>query len=483
MRPTVRDLAVVLAVSWLVRAVFIAAIGDAHSADVGHWEGVLAAQDQGRNPYELGVLNWPPLWLVVLVAVDYAANLADVAFWTALRVYLIAVESALIVTLYLVLVANGGERRLVRRALLVGIALNPVAIILSCQHGNSDVKIGLLVTLAVATLAAYGRSRDIVLWLAGCLFLGLGVLAKTVPLVLAPLLAPGARLVGWSARGLGAALLLGPAALGMAVILALAPVAVIDHVIRYRSTRGFFAVSGLVDELATYQVPFAVVTVAAAAVLAGIVALWRASSPASPGRAFLLASAAVVVGAVWLVAALDRLTDVDGREHYSKVFTLALLLALGWLFRRLWSEEPPDAARLFLLVAVMFMALVAFGSGYGPQYAYWFLPALVATYVLLDDGWRRLLRVAWVVAALTYAIEYAVVPFLGAWAVAMLGESDWATDLADALTPPHHLVVFRLPLFVTYLVVIAAGIDRFAREHGHPAELGGDTPASYDAKL
>ena len=409
MRPAVRDLAIVLGVSWLVRALFVAAIGDAHSLDVDYWEGALAAQDEGTNPYETGVLNWPPLWLVVIVAVDYLANLANVEFWSALRIYLVLVESVLVVALYATIVANGGERLAARRALLVGIALNPVAILLICQQGNSDVQVGLLVLLAVAALAAYSRSRDVVMWLAGSLFLGLGVLAKTAPLVLAPLLAPGARQLAWSGRTLGAALLLGPAALGLAVIAALVPIAVLDHVIGYRSTRGFFGVAGILEELAGLS-----------------------------------------------------------SSSYERAFTVVVVVVLTWLTYRLWHAPPPGASRLFLLVAVIFMTVIAFGPGYGAQYAYWFLPALVATYVLLDDGWRRLLRVAWVVAALTYGIEYALVGFIGAWAVAMFGESEWMTDLADDLATPHHWVVFRLPLFVTYLVVIGAGIERLTRR-GEPA--------------
>jgi hypothetical protein len=248
LRPGLRDLAIVLATSWIARALFVAIVGDAHSVDVEHWEGALRYQDEGRNPYESGVLNWPPLWLVVIVALDYAANLVDVSFLSALRLYLVLVESALVVALYLTLVREGVRRDAVRRALLVGIALNPVAILLVCQHGNSDVQIGLLVTLAVAALLAHGRSRDVVLWLVGCLLLGLGVLAKTVPLVLAPVLAPGARLASSAGKVLGATLLLGPAALGVGVILALTPQAVLDHVIGYRSTRGFFGISALVDE-------------------------------------------------------------------------------------------------------------------------------------------------------------------------------------------------------------------------------------------
>jgi len=462
-RPAIRDLALVLGASWLARGLFVLAIGDAHSLDVDYWEGALAAQDAGQNPYETGVLNWPPLWLMVIVGVDYLANVADVAFWSALRVYLVLVESFLVVALYATIVSNGGERVATRRALLVGIALNPVAIILICQQGNSDVQVGLLVTLAVAALAAHARSRDVVMWLAGSLFLGLGVLAKTAPLVLAPLLAPGARLLTWSGRGLGAALVLGPAALGVGVILVLAPTAVWDHVIGYRSTRGFFGLSGMVTEFGAFEFRFAVVSLAALAALGAISCLWRRSSPSSAGEIFLIGSATAVVGVVWLVTAFDRFTDFDARERYSTAFTLAVVVAVAWLCYRLWGEEPPGESRLFLLVAVIFMSVVAFGPGYGAQYAYWFLPALVGTYVLLDDGWRTVLRVAWIVAALTYGVEYAFVPFIGAWAVAMFGETRWMTDLADELATPHHWVVFRLPLFVTYLVVIAAGLDRLAR--------------------
>lgn len=451
-----------LGASWIVRALFVAAIGDAHSQDVDHWLGALAAQDEGRNPYELGVLNWPPLWLVVIVTVDYASNLVDLAFWSGLRIYLVLVESVLIVTLYATLLSAGAERAAARRALLVGIALNPVAIILVCQHGNSDAQVGLLVTLTVAALAAYGRSLDVVMWLFGCLFLGLGVLAKTAPLVLSPLLAPGARRVSRAAASLGAALFLGPAALGLAIIAVLEPNAVWDHVIAYRSTRGFFGLSGMVEEFAVFDVRTTIVSLVAVGVLVGLWLLLRARRQ-SVGAAVLLASTAVVVVTLWLTETLDRLTDLEARDRYSTAFTVALVVAVAWLFHRLWGEKPPDAPRLFLLVAVTFMAVVAFGPGYGAQYAYWFLPALVGTYVLLDDGWRRMLQIAWVVSALTYTIEYAVVPFLGAWAVAMFGSPEWLTDFADYLATPHHWVIFRLPLFAVYLILIGAGIERLVQ--------------------
>jgi len=414
----------VLAVSWLARALFVVAVGDARSSDVGHWIGALAVLDEGRNPYETGVLNWPPLWLVVIAGLDTVANQLDLSFWTVLRVYLVAVESLLVVALYLTLVSVGAERARVRRALLVGIALNPIAILLTCQHGNSDVQVGLLVTLTVAALVAFERSRDVVYWLVGCLVLGLGVLAKTVPLVLAPILAPGARLASLTGKGLGVALLLGPAALGMVVILALAPVPVVDHVLRYRSTRGFFGIGGVLDE-----------------------------------KFFGFAG--------WV----QELTGIDPRLWHERLFTLVVVVAVLWLGRRSWRGDPLPADRLFLLVATILLAVVAFGPGYGPQYAYWFLPALVATYVLLDRRWQRLLLVAYAVAAATYAVEYALVPWLGAYAEAVAGTSERLTDASDYLDSPGHLALFRLPLFVVYVALVVAGARRLAE------------PDRYDAKL
>jgi hypothetical protein len=426
-RPTLRDLAIVLAVSWLARGLFVVAIGDVHSMDVDLWRIALDAQDEGRNPYETGVLNWPPLWLVVIVGLDDAANLAGVSFLSALRLYLVLVESVLVVTLYLTLVGAEARRVAVRRALLVGIALNPIAILLVCQHGNSDVQVGLLVTLAASALLAHGRSRDVVLWLTGCLLLGLGVLAKTVPLVLVPLLAPGARMASTAGKVLGGVLLLGPAALGVGVILALAPQAVVDHVLGYRSTRGFFGVSGLLD------VKF----------------------PGDPaGR-------------------VEALTGIDVRAHYPTLFALAVVGVIVWLGRKLWGEPPLAADRLFLLVAVVLMATVAVGPVYGPQYAYWFLPALVATYVLLDDAWRRLLLAGYVVAVLTYAIEYAFVMWLGAYA--KVDGAGWRGDVSEFLNDTRTLTLFRLPLFAVYLVIIAAGLVRLLGSHAaEPREPGSE---------
>ena len=40
----------------------------------------------------------------------------------------------------------------------------------------------------------------------------------------------------------------------------------------------------------------------------------------------------------------------------------------------------------------------------------------------------------------------------------------------DYLKTPHHLVVYRLPLFAVYLFLIGAGIERLARR-GEPVAV------------
>ncbi len=456
------DLAILLGVSWLARAVVLLAIGRAHSVDVDSWQRAIAAAHAGQNPYELGVLNWPPLWLQIIVLLDAIASRLDISFWEALRAYLILAESAIIVILYLTLISVGARRNAVRRALLVGIALNPVAILLVCLHGNSDINVGLLVTLAVAALIAHWRSRDVVLWLCGCLLLGVGVLAKTVPLVLAPILAPGARLAGKAGTLLGAALLLGPAALGLSVIMALAPEATRTNVIEYRSFPGFFGVQGLLYDVTTLRAWIGPVMVAALILSAGVVWRWGSrEAPLSANLVFLV-GALLFMAAVYGVATLfDRLSSLDVRPRYETLFTLLAIATVVWLSHRLWRVPPLKPEELFLYVAVIFMLVVAFGSGYGPQYAYWFMPALVATYVLLDDAWRRLLRIGYLVAGLTYLVEYGFIPWLGAWVPAVFGSSDWTTDVAEFLIP-YRLVLLNVPLFAVYLLVLAGGIGRLA---------------------
>jgi hypothetical protein len=400
--PAAADLIVVLGCSWLVRAAVIATWPrSAHSDDLDSWMTVARELNRGANPYvTTTIVKWPPFALVVIWLIDHAARALDVSFFTAMRVALIAAESAIVVVLYLLL-TQLAPARTVRWLLLLGISLNPMAILFVCQHENIDVFVGLFVALALWALVTYERTDDIVPWLAGCLALGLGAFTKTIPLVLAPLLAPGFRAASRLGRTLGAALFLGPIVLSLSIVYVLAPTAVVDNVFRYRSISGYFGVTGLL-----------------------------------------------------------RLAHLDGLSGpYDRLFTFVLLAGVLLLFSAAWRLGLGVSGTV-LLAALLLAALPALGPGYGPQYAYWYIPALLATYPLLDDAWRRILAAFYVVAAVTYVIEYALLIALGRFLVAFFDGSSWLERLSVRLSKPGAVTVLRVPLFLAFLVLLVAGARR-----------------------
>src|SRR5712691_1574008 len=276
--PAAADLLLVLGCSWLVRAVVIATWPrSAHSDDLDSWIKVAHEFRSGANPYvTTTIVKWPPFALIVVWLIDHSARALDISFFTAMRVALIGAESAIVVVLYRLL-TRFSPRRAVRRLLIVGISLNPMAILFVCQHENIDVFVGLFVALALWALVVYEGTNDVVPWLAGCLALGLGAFTKTIPLVLAPLLAPGFRAASRLGRTLGAALFLGPIVLGLSVVFVLAPRAVFDNVFRYRSISGYFGVTGLLRIAHLDGVGRAYDRLFVLVLIATVVALFRAA--------------------------------------------------------------------------------------------------------------------------------------------------------------------------------------------------------------
>src|SRR5437870_5759800 len=75
-RRDLRDLGLVLAVGWAVRAAFIASVPyRVHSADIDRWITVTQQLRAGANPYATTTyLNWPPLWMTILWLLDHVAR-------------------------------------------------------------------------------------------------------------------------------------------------------------------------------------------------------------------------------------------------------------------------------------------------------------------------------------------------------------------------------------------------------------------------
>jgi hypothetical protein len=393
---------VVLGCSWLVRAAVIATWPrSAHSDDLDSWMTVARELNRGANPYvTTTIVKWPPFALVVVWLIDHVARALDISFFLAMRLTLVGAESVIVVVLY-ALLTQLVPARIARRLLLVGISFNPIAILLVCQHENIDVFVGLFVALALWALLAYDRTGDAVPWLGACLALGLGAFTKTIPLVLAPLLAAGFRAASKLGRTLGAALFLGPIVLGLSVVYVLAPKAVADNVFLYRSISGYFGVTGLLD-----------------------------------------------------LAHLPGLSSA-----YDRIFTVALAVGVCALFGAAWSRRPTFAATV-LLATLLLLAIPALGPGYGPQYAYWYIPAAIVSYPLLDGAWRTALVAFYAVAAVTYVVEYALLRALGRFLVAFFDGSGSLLRLSDRLSTPGAVTVLRVPLFVAFLVLLVVGARR-----------------------
>jgi hypothetical protein len=396
------DLLVVLGSAWIVRAVLIAVWpAAAHSDDLERWIQVAHQLRSGANPYvTTSIVKWPPFALVVVWTIDHVATWLGVSFFTVMRATLVAAEGAVAVVLYFLL-ARFVRGREARRIVLVGICLNPVAILFSVQHENIDVFVGLSVVLALWALVSAERVRDAAGWLAGSLAIGLGAFVKTVPLVLLPLIAPGLRSASKLGRVLAIALYIGPIVLSLSIVFVLGPRAVVDNVLGYQSIRGYFGITGLL-----------------------------------------------------------RIAHLDEIGHaYQRTFVAVLVIGVALLVRAVW-QRGLDARGTILLAALVLAANPALGPGYAPQYAYWFLPALVATYPLFDDGWRRILLACYVVAAATYVVEYALFEALGSYLVAFLGDSGWVHRLSERISTPGAQTIVRLPLFAAFLVVLVAGARR-----------------------
>jgi hypothetical protein len=387
----------VLIIAVVVRALFIAVLPlDALSGDLSlNWTRVAALLNAGKNPYAASTyLNWPPLWMQILYALQRLSVVTTLPWLRTVQLFT-ALLDVLGLAAAFAMFARAKPR--VVRALQYGWALNPSAILFSCQHCNFDGLVALFCVLGVGFLIAYERTRLLLDWLYACLFVGLGILAKTVPIVLVALLGGVARPLDRKTRVLGVALTFGPVALGLSVIYVLTPKAVTANVLHYRSYAGWYGISGLL-------------------------AIFGHSTP----------------------------------RAYTVGFEIALTLALAWIAVSIWTRRLAGS-QLVLAAAGLLLFIPTFGPGYGPQYIAWSLPFLAIAPTLCSTLRARIVIAQMVVTALTSIVEYGLFPSHGA-AWLELSDSTWLSELsAQAFTQTGQTLV-RLPLFIastTCLIALA----------------------------
>jgi len=435
-----RDIIIVLMVAWAARLAFICLIPSAaRSWDAYAWQKVAEFLGDGVNPYQATVfISWPPLWMQIIFVISRVADLLHVPFFQVLRITLILFETALIVQVMRVIkmIAPAANARAI---VMAGIALNPVAIFLVCQHCNFDVIMTLWVLLAAESLVRYNQSHDVLDWLCACLFLGLGILTKTVPLALAPLLAAGFRNATAAGRLLGATLLLGPAALGMSVIYVLAPAAVFNDVLEYRPDKTTFGFPGLM-----------------------------------------------------------HLTGIDDfGPYFDRAFYLLGLAVMALTWRYLWKKHSLGDRETILYIAMILLAIPILGPGFGSQYCYWFLPFLVISYACYSGPWQKLLIGMAFIAAITFIVEYEFNAVYGCNFIFLLSHAtsldtlhQWClqpkTDFSAAAlqwttwisTPSHKMLEWTL-LFVSLLAVFAFGARILLTAANAPRKWVGTVVACY----
>lgn len=408
-----RDISIVLAASWVARLAFILIVPDgARSIDTFSWQAVAKFLDEGLNPYHVSILNWPPLWMQLIFCISKAAVFLGISFFRALQIFLILIESLVIIQAFK-LIQELAPAANARKILLFGIAVNPIAILLTCQHCNFDVIVALWVLLFARSVIKFNRTGDMGHWINACLFLGLGILTKTVPLILVPMLAGGFRQATNVFKFAGSFLVLAPVTLGMSIVYVLSPTDIARKVLGYRSAGNgpsFYGIPGLFH-----------------------------------------------------LAGLDSFLFI---AHFAFYGLIAICLVVTWsLFwnRRLGERE------IVLLPAIVLLGIPTLGPGWAPQYAYWFLPLLVISYALYGNTWKRLLIGVGLVNVSSYIFEYAVLPALGynLWyllepikmrgSAQALVSSPALQDFFQKVVTEPWLMMTGLPMFLADLVLLVCG--------------------------
>jgi hypothetical protein len=397
MADRVNKFLLLLAISWIARVVFIFCFPHCYSWDLKSWDKVGDILMAGGNPYNLtDLLDWPPFWMQLIFCFKKISLATHLPFEDVVRVFLILVESALMLVLYVTAI-RFAEYKKTTLLLLLGIVLNPISILQVCQHCNFDILVGFWTLIAVYMLLRFHEQHESRFWLFACFALGMGAATKTVPLSLAVLLLPAIRKLKLTEQILGMALLLVPVVLGVSIIYVLGPHDIETKVLGYRSLPGDFGFTG-----------------------------WFTYFDANS-----------------LLAIWPRIFEI--------------VYGAGWICLGVWLlfKETLDRREIVSIAAVILLAIPAIGPGYGTQYIYWFMPLFVLLYGMVGRAGRFFLLVLYAVAAMTYLMEYAFnVKTYGGFLLEIV-QTEALLKFAAKLSSRAGETFLRLPLWILYLAFLA----------------------------
>ncbi|MFA6151309.1 MAG: hypothetical protein WC716_08315 [Chitinophagaceae bacterium] len=391
-----KSLSILICVLLASRLLFVWLMPATYSSDIHAWLRVIEILNSNENPYNSGLLNYPPFWIQVLYCIGQLSDITSVSQISLIQSFLVIGECLVMLVTYLLLIKLGLNNKGFN-PLLVGLALNPVCVLLNCQHGNFDIFVGLWILLFVYLLVCYSESNESYHWLAACFCLGMGIFTKTIPFVLIPLLLCGVSRRTAGLNFFGAALLLTPVLIGLGSIYVLCPDGVAQNVLSYRSMAGWYGITGLLN-----------------------------------------------------LKSLD-----SSIEMYSRISPFMILGIMIWGGLSIYRKDKLSAVNIIVPALTLLVFLPTFGPGYSPPYILWYLPLMVIYYLLSSGRVRYLLITGFIILALTYSFEYAFFNSHGAF-IKFYTQSESVAVFSEKVGHSAYQTMIRLPMFLFYLTLFVA---------------------------
>ncbi len=366
----------------------------AYSLDLANYLEVLSVLDRGGNPYEETThLNYAPAWLQILWLLGKLAGPEAAA-----RAFSIKIFNAAIAALTSCILCYAiSDLRSIRQAFwltLFGFVLNPVIILLVYLHGSFDPLVALAIATCLFLFNFAAKQRSTKAWLAASLTLGSGILLKTMPVILLPILFLRQKWLSKSALLGGIILAVSPFIIGIGILYILSPEATSAKVLSYASIPGYFGITGI-----------------------------------------------------------SRIAGLSGSfdPYYTTLFRLLLILGLlsAIIFLRLKSLKTSELVYRYALVATLFV--VALGPGFGTQYLLWTTPLMLLRLGLSDAVEKRIVFLYgsfYFISSATYIYEYSH------FAVLSGTLAQFASGTSNEPMLAMRAAVWRLPLFLIMCTVL-----------------------------
>lgn len=387
-----RPLWLILAVLILSRVLFIILMPATYSKDLHAWLAVMELLKNGENPYYSGVLNWPPVWMQVLFVIQKVSDWTTFSKIHLIQSFLIFGECLAVSLAYHIAIKIELKSRF-QNAFFLAWAINPICIFLSCQHCNFDIFVGFWILGFIYLMMQYFKDKEAHYWLAACFCLGLGILTKTIPFVLSPVLMIGLQQRKKGLNIFGLLLLLMPVTIAMSVIFTLSPEAVSDNVLSYRSMAGWYGITGLMNVMNQHQL----------------------------------------------------------LEWYRNISPYLIMVMMFWTSYCVYRKDALSARQLIVLVLTVLIFLTTFGPGYTPPYILWYLAPTIIYYFIAPAFTKVWLIVGLVILVLTYTFEYAFFPSHG-YFISYFDKSKSLIDFCEMVSQSANQTLIRLPMFAFYIL-------------------------------